>query len=59
MIFLKLLSIVHERSNEERGAVATEYAVLLALIAVAMVVAITALGDQIIVAIDAATDAIT
>jgi Flp pilus assembly pilin Flp len=36
MIF-KLLSIVHQRSNEERGAVAAEYAVLLALIAVALV----------------------
>ncbi len=36
MIF-KLLSIVHERAGEERGAVAAEYAVLLALIGVALV----------------------
>ena len=33
--------------SDERGAVASEYAVLLALIAAAMVIAVTALGTNI------------
>ncbi len=52
----KLLSIVHERSTEERGAVAAEYAVLLALIAVALVVIIGGLTGGIVNAFQAAID---
>lgn len=55
MIF-KLLSLVHERAGEERGAVAAEYAVLLALIAVALVVIIGGLTGGIINAFQAAID---
>lgn len=55
MIF-KLLSIVHERAGDERGAVAAEYAVLLALIAVALVAIIGGLTGGIINAFQAAID---
>ncbi len=57
MIF-KLLSLIHDRTNEERGAVAAEYAVLLALIAVILVTAVTGLQGAISGALDAATDVI-
>ncbi len=44
--------------NAQKGAVASEYAILLALIAVAMVVGVTALGVNIIAAIGRATSAL-
>jgi len=59
MIYIKLLSIVHERMNEERGAVASEYAVLLALIAVALVGTVGTLSGAIQGALTAAAGAIT
>ncbi len=45
--------------TSERGAVASEYAILLALIAVVLVTAITGLRNAIAGAIDDAADAIT
>ncbi len=55
-MFVKLLSALHARSNEDRGAVAAEYAVLLALIAVALVGIIGGLTGGIVNAFQAAID---
>ena len=55
MIF-KILYAIHDRSTGERGAVAAEYAVLLALIAVVLVIIIGSLTDAIEVAFQAAID---
>ena len=55
----KILSLIAERSGEERGAVAAEYAVLLTLIAVALVVAVGALEGAISGALSAAAAVIT
>ena len=53
-MMIKILSAIVERADEERGAVAGEYAVLLTLIAVALIVAIGLFTDAIIRAFDAA-----
>jgi len=53
-MMIKILSAIAERADEERGAVAGEYAVLLTLIAVALIVAIGLFTDAIIRAFDAA-----
>lgn len=53
MIF-KILATVHERTGGERGAVAAEYAVLLALIAVALVAIIAGLTGGITTAFQTA-----
>jgi Flp pilus assembly pilin Flp len=53
-MFIKLLSFLHERANEERGAVAAEYAVLLALIAVVLAATVTLLTGAIVRAFTAA-----
>lgn len=58
MIFMKVLSIIHERSSGERGAVASEYAVLLALIAVALVGTVGTLSGAIQGALTAAAGVI-
>lgn len=55
MIF-KILYTIHERSTGERGAVAAEYAVLLALIAVALVTIIEGLTGGITTAFGRAID---
>ena len=55
MLFVKMVNRLFSRIDEERGAVAGEYAVLLALIAVALVTAIGLFRDAIIRAFDAAT----
>lgn len=51
---IKLLSLLAERAHEDRGAVAAEYAVLLALIAVGLVAIIGGLTGGIINAFQAA-----
>ena len=53
-MFIRLISILTAKAQAERGAVAGEYAVLLALIAVALVVAIGFFTDAIMRAFDAA-----
>lgn len=53
-MMFKLLYALHDRANEERGAVAAEYAVLLALIAVALAATMTLLTGAIIRAFTAA-----
>ena len=53
MLF-KLVSLIAERSNEDRGAVAAEYAVLLALIAAVVAAAVLALQGGIVAAFNAA-----
>jgi Flp pilus assembly pilin Flp len=58
MIF-KILYTIHDRSTGERGAVAAEYAVLLALIAVVLVAAVEGLSGAISGALDTAADVIT
>lgn len=44
MLYLALTNRVTEITDKERGATATEYALLVALIAIAIVVAVTAFG---------------
>jgi Flp pilus assembly pilin Flp len=58
MLFLKVLSMIQERSTGERGAVAAEYAVLLALIAVTLVGAVGFLSGAIAGAMNTATGVI-
>ena len=53
-MIIRLLSALHDRAQEDRGAVAGEYAVLLALIAVALVLTLGLFTDAIIRAFDAA-----
>jgi Flp pilus assembly pilin Flp len=53
MLF-RLLYILHDRSKDERGAVAAEYAVLLALIAVVLAATATLLTGAIVRAFSAA-----
>jgi len=53
-MIIKILSAITERANEERGAVAGEYAVLLTLIAVALIGAIQLFTGAIVRAFDAA-----
>jgi Flp pilus assembly pilin Flp len=50
---------VRQRVSREEGAVATEYALLIALIAIAMIAAVTYLGVQIASRFTAAGDALT
>ncbi len=57
-MILKLWVALQSRASSDRGAVASEYAILLALIAVVLVTAITALQVEIRGAIDRAADAI-
>ncbi len=54
----KLLTLLNESRNSERGAVAAEYAVLLALVAVALVVVIASLTGAITQAFDRVIDLI-
>lgn len=59
MLF-KILAVVHERNaGNERGAVAAEYAVLLALIAVALVAIIAGLTGGITTAFQRAINVMT
>jgi pilus assembly protein Flp/PilA len=44
MLYLALTNRIAEITDKERGATATEYALLVALIAIAIVVAVTAFG---------------
>ncbi len=53
-MFLTVLAKIMEKTNEDRGAVAGEYAVLLALIAVALVITIGLFTEAIIRAFEAA-----
>ncbi len=53
-MLIKILSTLMEKTSGERGAVAGEYAVLLALIAVALVVTLGLFTSAIIRAFDAA-----
>jgi Flp pilus assembly pilin Flp len=53
-MMIKILSAIVERADEERGAVAGEYAVLLTLIAVALITVIGLFTGAIIRAFDAA-----
>ena len=55
---LKIYVAIVSKLHEERGAVASEYAVLLALIAVALVASVGLLSGAIQGALDAATTAI-
>ncbi|HET6877997.1 MAG TPA: Flp family type IVb pilin, partial [Jatrophihabitans sp.] len=45
MFYLALTNRIAEITDKERGATATEYALLVALIAIAIVVAVTAFGS--------------
>ena len=54
-LWTEVQSMATRRRTDETGAVASEYALLLFLIAVALIVAITGLRDGIIAAFDAAT----
>ncbi|MGH9188685.1 MAG: Flp family type IVb pilin [Acidimicrobiales bacterium] len=54
-VWIEARSRVRSRRSDEAGAVASEYALLLFLIAVALIVAIGGLRDGIIAAFDAAT----
>jgi Flp pilus assembly pilin Flp len=58
MLFLKVLSMIQERTTGERGAVAAEYAVLLSLIAIALVGAVGFLSGAIGGAMNEATTVI-
>lgn len=58
MLF-KLLYAIHDRTTGERGAVAAEYAVLLALIAVALVAIIGGLTAGITTAFQRAINVMT
>ncbi len=53
-MFVKLLTTLNQRAVDERGAVAGEYAVLLALIAVALVAVIGLFTGAIVRAFNAA-----
>ena len=53
-MFLTVLAKIMEKTNEDRGAVAGEYAVLLALIAVALIITIGLFTEAIIRAFEAA-----
>ena len=53
-LWVQVLSLVASRRSEERGAVSSEYAILLFLIAVALITAITTLRNNIIDAFNAA-----
>jgi len=44
MLYLALTNRIAEITDKERGATATEYALLVALIAIAIVAAVTAFG---------------
>jgi pilus assembly protein Flp/PilA len=44
ILYLALTNRIAEITDKERGATATEYALLVALIAIAIVVAVTAFG---------------
>lgn len=44
MLYVALTNRIAEITDKERGATATEYALLVALIAIAIVVAVTAFG---------------
>ena len=54
-MLIKLISMLQAKAAEDRGAVASEYAVLLALIAVALVTAIGTLTGAIASAFATAT----
>ena len=60
MIVKKLIDkITYFLISKERGATAVEYALIVALIAVAIILAVTALGGGIRTAFENITDAIT
>lgn len=45
MLYLAMTNRIAEITDKERGATATEYALLVALIAIAIVIAVTAFGS--------------
>jgi Flp pilus assembly pilin Flp len=54
-----MLNVIRQFVKEEEGLAAAEYAMLLALVAVALIAGITAFRDAIIAAFAAATGALT
>ena len=53
-----LVAVAQHRIREEKGATAVEYGLLVGLIAVAIIVAVTALGDQLKSLFTTITDAL-
>jgi Flp pilus assembly pilin Flp len=53
-----MTTMIHELLNDERGASMAEYALLLALIAVACIAAISSLRDSVIGVFDRASTAL-
>ena len=51
-------ALIESRRDDEKGAVATEYALLLFLVALAIVLTVTALGGQLNAVFQAAVDAL-
>lgn len=58
-LYVTLQSFIADRKNDDKGATAVEYGLMVALIAAVIVVAVAALGTQINAAFNTVVTAIT